>query len=76
MDLAGSRGAELQAGLDSLNGFSWRDLDAVGQFITNDASNSDSMLESPNFGSEQANPGLEFTTEWYDSLWSGNDVVF
>ena len=71
------RGSDMQVGLDTLNGFSWRDLDALGQFITNDASNSESMLESPNFdGSEHANAGLEFTTEWYDGLWSGTDVVF
>ncbi|KAH8898572.1 hypothetical protein GQ53DRAFT_742580 [Thozetella sp. PMI_491] len=70
------RGVDMQVGLDTLNGFSWRDLDAVGQFITNDASLSDSMLESPSFASEQAGANMEFTTEWYDSLWSGNDVVF
>lgn len=65
-----SRGPEL-------SGFSWRDLDALGQFITNDLSVTDSMLASPSFNSDQTGPGLDpGTNEWYDLLWSGTDVVF
>jgi hypothetical protein len=60
-----------------LSGFSWRDLDALGQFITNDLSVTDSMLASPSFNSDQTAPGLDpGTNEWYDLLWSGTDVVF
>lgn len=65
-----SRGADL-------SGFSWRDLDALGQFITNDLGVTDSMLASPSFNSDQTAPGLDpGTNEWYDLLWSGTDVVF
>ncbi|OIW22741.1 hypothetical protein CONLIGDRAFT_694561 [Coniochaeta ligniaria NRRL 30616] len=60
-----------------LSGFSWRDLDALGQFIANDMSVTDSMLASPSFNSDQTAPGLDpGTNEWYDLLWSGTDVVF
>jgi hypothetical protein len=60
-----------------LSGFSWRDLDALGNFITNDLSVTDSMLANPSFNSDQAAPGLDpGSNEWYDLLWSGADVVF
>jgi hypothetical protein len=60
-----------------LSGFSWRDLDALGNFITNDLSVTDSMLASPSFNSDQTAPGLDpGSNEWYDLLWSGADVVF
>lgn len=60
-----------------LSGFSWRDLDALGNFITNDLNVTDSMLASPSFYSDQTTAGLDpGSNEWYDLLWSGADVVF
>lgn len=63
--------------LDPLNGFSWRDLDALGQFITSDLAVTDSMLASPSFNTEQTANGLDSGPgEWADLSWSGNDIVF
>ncbi|QDS76995.1 hypothetical protein FKW77_005947 [Venturia effusa] len=65
--------------LDPLAGFSWRDLEAVGQFLTNDTSNPDGlMFHSPGFESEQMGiPGeAEGTVDWYDALCSGNNFTF
>ena len=60
-----------------LSGFSWRDLDSLGNFITNDMNVTDSMLASPSFNSDHTAPGLDpGSNEWYDLLWSGTDVVF
>jgi hypothetical protein len=73
-------GDQQQAGIASrgpeLNDFSWRDLDALGQFITNDLSVTDSMLASPSFNADHTVAGLDpGSNDWYD-VWSGNDVVF
>ncbi|KAB5513380.1 hypothetical protein GE09DRAFT_633063 [Coniochaeta sp. 2T2.1] len=60
-----------------LSGFSWRDLDSLGNFITNDMNVTDSMLASPSFNSDHTAAGLDpGSNEWYDLLWSGTDVVF
>ncbi|KAH7127357.1 fungal-specific transcription factor [Dactylonectria macrodidyma] len=67
------------AELESLNGFSWRDLDSLGQYIANNAalSSVDGGLTSPEFNSEQG-AGMDAlaTGFWYDNLWSGNNIIF
>ncbi|TLD32064.1 hypothetical protein E2P81_ATG07554 [Venturia nashicola] len=65
--------------LDPFAGFSWRDLEAVGHFITNDTSVNDGLIfHSPGFESEQMGiPGeAEGTVDWYDALCSGNNFTF
>lgn len=68
-----SRGpAERQPDVDPLHGFSWRDLNAVGTYITNDTAN---ILQ--NSGDPRENIGLDlFGNNWYDQLELGNDIVF
>ncbi|EQL04221.1 C6 transcription factor [Ophiocordyceps sinensis CO18] len=61
--------------MDPLNGFSWRDLDSLGQYIVNNSTLSvaDGMLTSPEFDSagldDLARPQL-------DAMWSGHDIIF
>lgn len=65
--------------LDPFAGFSWRDLEAVGHFITNDTSTTDGLVfHSPGFESERMGiPGeAEGTVNWYDALCSGNNFTF
>ncbi|KAM3442840.1 hypothetical protein NHJ13734_002164 [Beauveria thailandica] len=66
----------LQGGieLDALNGFSWRDLDSLGQYISNDASihTTDGVLTTPEFDSEHgANPVEGLPVDFgYQNMWS------
>ncbi|OAA69681.1 aminopeptidase 2 [Cordyceps fumosorosea ARSEF 2679] len=60
--------------LDALNGFSWRDLDSLGQYISNDASiANDGVLTTPEFDSEHsANPVEGLPVDFaYQNMWSG-----
>ncbi|KAM3520623.1 hypothetical protein NHJ13051_006742 [Beauveria bassiana] len=72
----------LQGGieLDALNGFSWRDLDSLGQYISNDASihTTDGVLTTPEFDSEHgANPVEGLPVDFgYQNMWSGGDIIF
>lgn len=69
----------LGAELDPFTGFSWRDLGAVGHFIANDTSVTESMLlPSPSAEIEQiVTPGIdEGGIDWYEALCSENHVVF
>lgn len=66
-------------GLDALNGFSWRDLDSLGQYISNDVSyTTDGVLTTPEFDSEHgANPIDAMPMDFaYQSMWSGGDIIF
>lgn len=68
------------AELESLNGFSWRDLDSLGQYIANNGtlSTMDGALTSPEMNSDQGTGGIDDLTAgfWYDNLWSGNNIIF
>ncbi|KAF4595018.1 C6 transcription factor [Ophiocordyceps camponoti-floridani] len=66
--------------LDPLNGFSWRDLDSLGQYI---ASNSaivmaDGILSSAEFDWEHSSAGLDDLAmrPQPDVVWSGHDIIF
>jgi hypothetical protein len=69
----------------SLNDFSWRDLGAVSQFITNDFGVTDHLFSSPDTGfdiaagmpmtSSSVGGAGELAEDWYDFS-MGNDVIF
>lgn len=67
-------------GLDPLNGFSWRDLDSLGQYIANNSALniSDGMLTTPEFDWDHSSSGLEDLTMRppFDAAWSGHDIIF
>ncbi len=66
-------------GLDALNGFSWRDLDSLGQYISNDASiHTDGVLTTPEFDSEHGANSVEaMPVDFaYQGMWSGSDIIF
>ncbi|KJR88116.1 C6 transcription factor [Sporothrix schenckii 1099-18] len=63
--------------LDPLKGFSWRDLDGLGQFIGNDMNFLDLTLATPMTDSDHGAAAVDTVTDaWQDILWSGNDVIF
>lgn len=65
--------------LDALNGFSWRDLDSLGQYISNDASvYTDGVLTTPEFDSEHGASSIEgFPMDFsYQNPWNGGDIIF
>lgn len=63
--------------IDPLRGFSWRDLDGLGQFIGDSFSHGDMTFTTPLSDSDQGAAGLDVATDvWQDIFWSGNDVVF
>lgn len=66
--------------MDPLSGFSWRDLDSLGQFI---ASNStmgmaDGMLAGADFDWEHSSGGLDdlAVQPQFDTRWAGHDIIF
>jgi hypothetical protein len=64
---------------DPLNGFSWKDLDSIGHFITNDASASvtDGVLTTPELVSEQGATGTtDLAADFWDNVWDENDLIF
>ncbi|KAI8677607.1 C6 transcription factor [Fusarium sp. Ph1] len=64
---------------DPLNGFSWKDLDSIGHFITNDASASvtDGVLTTPELVSEQGAAGTtDLAADFWDNVWDENDLIF
>ncbi|POR37074.1 Uncharacterized protein TPAR_02721 [Tolypocladium paradoxum] len=73
-------GGEKALELDPLNGFSWRDLDSLGQYIANNStlSMTDGMLTSPEFDWEHSSSGLDDLAmrPQFDNLWSGHDIIF
>ncbi|CAK7216595.1 hypothetical protein SCUCBS95973_002860 [Sporothrix curviconia] len=63
--------------LDPLKGFSWRDLDGLGQFIGNDMNFMDITFTTPMSDSDHGTATMEVMTDaWQDILWSGSDVIF
>lgn len=66
--------------LDALNGFSWRDLDSLGQYISNEASiyTTDGVLTTSDFDSDQgANPMDALPVDFsYQNNWNGGDIIF
>lgn len=66
--------------LDQLNGFSWWDLDSLGQFIANDQTTgiTEGVFSTPDLESETGVSGFENSSEgiWYGNLWNGTDVLF
>ncbi|KIH92438.1 hypothetical protein SPBR_02342 [Sporothrix brasiliensis 5110] len=63
--------------LDPLKGFSWRDLDGLGQFIGKDMTFLDITLATPMSDSDHGAAAVDTVTDaWQDILWSGNDVIF
>ncbi|CAK7213038.1 hypothetical protein SEUCBS140593_001711 [Sporothrix eucalyptigena] len=63
--------------LDPLKGFSWRDLDGLGQFIGNDMNFLDITFATPMSDSDHGTAAMDTMTDaWQDILWSGNDVIF
>lgn len=76
--LVGRRTADAGKNLDPLNGFSWRDLGAVGQFITNESATVDEGVFRTNHDEVEPDLGIldVFSTEWYDQVWSENGIVF
>ncbi|PHH92623.1 hypothetical protein CDD83_6550 [Cordyceps sp. RAO-2017] len=66
--------------LDPLNGFSWRDLDSLGQYIANNSTLSiaDGMLTSPEFDWEHSSTGLDDLAmrPQFDTVWTGHDIIF
>lgn len=65
------------AELDPLRGFSWRDLDGLGQFIGDSFNYVDMTLTTPLSESDQGTAELDAVTDvWQDIIWSGNDMIF
>lgn len=69
--------------LDALNGFSWRDLDSLGQYISNDASMyaPDGVLTTSDFDSEHGTSSMEgmpvdFNYPPAQTAWQGGDIIF
>ncbi|PHH60123.1 hypothetical protein CDD81_2081 [Ophiocordyceps australis] len=66
--------------MDPLNGFSWRDLDSLGQYIASNSalSMTDGMLTSPEFDWEHSSAGLDDLAmrPQFDNVWSGHDIIF
>ncbi|KAM4064424.1 fungal zn(2)-Cys(6) binuclear cluster domain-containing protein [Hirsutella rhossiliensis] len=66
--------------MDPLNGFSWRDLDSLGQYIVNSSalSTTDGMLTSHEFDWEHSSAGLDDLAmrPQLDAMWSGHDIIF
>ncbi|KAJ6441202.1 C6 transcription factor [Purpureocillium lavendulum] len=76
-DVPGDKALEL----DPLNGFSWRDLDSLGQYIASNStlSMTDGMLTSPEFVDwEHSSSGLDDLAmrPQFDNVWSGHDIIF
>lgn len=79
MSMIGGNGNS-QVDLGQLNGFSWWDLDSLGQFIANDYTTgvSDGIMSTPDMESEAGVSGLENSSAglWQSNLWNGTDVLF
>ncbi|KAG6010997.1 hypothetical protein E4U21_000027 [Claviceps maximensis] len=68
--------------MDPLSGFSWRDLDSLGQFIVNDSSMhmTNGMLgAAADFDwDHQGSGGLDelAVRPQFDTMWAGHDIIF
>ncbi|RDA89751.1 hypothetical protein CP533_2922 [Ophiocordyceps camponoti-saundersi (nom. inval.)] len=75
------RGDKAPLELDPLNGFSWRDLDSLGQYIASNstmAAMGEGMLTSAEFDWEQSSAGLDDLAmrPQNEAVWSGHDIIF
>ncbi|TWU77753.1 hypothetical protein ED733_008599 [Metarhizium rileyi] len=66
--------------MDPLSGFSWRDLDSLGQFIASSTTMnvSDGMLTGADFDWEHSSGGLDDLAmrPQFDTMWAGHDIIF
>ncbi|KAK2591362.1 hypothetical protein QQS21_010938 [Conoideocrella luteorostrata] len=66
--------------MDPLSGFSWRDLDSLGQFIVSNTTMNvtDGMLGGTDFDWEHSSGGLDDLAmrPQFDTMWSGHDIIF
>lgn len=62
--------------LDSLNGFSWRDLSAVGNYIANVTSTTDFNGMTSGINHDFSGVDSNFINDWHDSSWLADDIVF
>ncbi|KAL7940165.1 hypothetical protein V8C42DRAFT_338331 [Trichoderma barbatum] len=66
--------------MDPLSGFSWRDLDSLGQFIASNSTMSmaDGMLAGADFDWEHSSGGLDDlgVQPQFDTRWAGHDIIF
>lgn len=66
--------------MDPLSGFSWRDLDSLGQFIASNSTMSmaDGMLAGADFDWEHSSGGLDdlVVQPQFDTRWAGHDIIF
>lgn len=66
--------------LNQLNGFSWWDLNSLGQFIANDQTTkmAEGVLSTPDIDSEAGMSGFDNAPEsmWYGNLVSIFDAIF
>ncbi|KHN97312.1 C6 transcription factor [Metarhizium album ARSEF 1941] len=66
--------------MDPLSGFSWRDLDSLGQFIANNTAMNmaDGMLAGADFDWEHSSGGLDDLAmrPQFDTMWAGHDIIF
>ena len=69
------------AGVDPLNGFSWRDLDSLGQYIANNTTMNmmtDGTMTGTDYDWEHSSGGLDDLTmqPQFETMWNSNDLVF
>ncbi|KAL7929181.1 hypothetical protein V8C35DRAFT_200292 [Trichoderma chlorosporum] len=66
--------------MDPLSGFSWRDLDSLGQFIASNSTMNmaDGMLAGADFDWEHSSGGLDdlIVQPQFDTRWAGHDIIF
>ncbi|QLI68403.1 uncharacterized protein G6M90_00g047860 [Metarhizium brunneum] len=66
--------------MDPLSGFSWRDLDSLGQFIANNTTMNmtDGILAGTDFDWEHSSGGLDDLAmrPQFDTMWAGHDIIF
>ncbi|KAK6444253.1 hypothetical protein FP744_10000501 [Trichoderma asperellum] len=66
--------------MDPLSGFSWRDLDSLGQFIAGNSTMAmaDGMLAGGDYDWEHSSGGLDdlVVQPQFDTRWAGHDIIF
>lgn len=70
------RRTDVTTDLDSLNGFSWRDLSAVGNYIANVTSTTDINGMSNGINHDFDGVDNNFINDWHDPSWLADDIVF
>ncbi|QUC20921.1 uncharacterized protein UV8b_05162 [Ustilaginoidea virens] len=66
--------------MDPLSGFSWRDLDSLGQFIASNTTMTmtDGVLGGGEFDWDHGSGGLDDVAirPQFDTMWAGHDIIF